>query len=262
MNIRKKHIIITVCISFVSIVLAVLALSLRLFTDTFGKPKYIRIESYAEKSFMKIDEVEDLWLHNPSEFTLKNIKYCNKLNHLIIVSFTGLDDLSFLSDLNITSLTLWIKCSDWGGISELKKLRKLQIYHSDFSDLSLLSDMTELEELTLQTTASVNFLDLSDLINLNSLAIDVGNNDISDVSKLTNLKKLDLYRCNNVNDFSFLKRMDEVEELRLDRLCIYDYSFLFEMNSLKCLDLFEQELNDNMISDLQNKGVTVIVSSG
>lgn len=52
--------------------------------------------------------------------------------------------------------------------------------------------------------------------------------------------------------------MDNIEELYLQCLDIEDYSFLTEMKSLKSVKIWEIPLDDEIIKELQDKGVAVV----
>ena len=104
--------------------------------------------------------------------------------------------------------------------------------------------MNNLEELTIQTTSVVDFSEIIELHKLSEISIDVGNTDISDISKLTQINTLDIFRCSNLDNIDFLKSMDNIQVLSLDRLCIDDYFALTQMKKLKCVKLFKIYTDD------------------
>ncbi|MDE7294373.1 MAG: hypothetical protein K2N72_08110 [Oscillospiraceae bacterium] len=244
------------------IILTVLTVSivlLKCFTDILGAPLYIydTTGSYRTgKDFYKTDEVYELELRGPSKNTLNHLKYCSNLKKLTI--FAKLDNLDFISDLEITDLFVFVECNDWSKIGTLTHLKRLDVFRSDFNDVSLLREMSELETLHIHSQEIVDISHIGELPKLNDLDICVQNDDISDISNCTNLTSLGIIGCPNITDISFLKDMDNVKELLLQGLNIEDQSFLTEMNGLESVDIRYMQIEDEIIRELQDKGVTVI----
>ncbi len=245
-----KKIIIILAVLTVSIVL------LKSFTDILGAPEYIYADDYTDNVFYKVDEVEELELWDPSQYTLKHLKYCGNLKRLVISS-TPYDNLDFISDLEITYFCIVAECRDWSKISTLTHLNELTIAFSDFDDVALLQSMSELESLYLSCRGTVDISRIGELPKLNELSICAQNDDISDISKCTQLTSLSIFNCKNIKDISFLMDMDNIEEIYLQSLDIEDYSFLTKMKSLKTVKIWNIPLGDEIIKELQDKGVDV-----
>lgn len=237
---RIKTVILKIVLLFSTIIITFL----KCFTGVLGKPIFILVDNHSGKSIVKTSSLVNIDLVDPSQFTLSNLKYCSNLQTLCLITHSEYENLNFIGDLKITSFYFSGECKDWSKLNELIHLKTLSISYSNFDDLSLIKDMNNLEELTIQTTSVVDFSEIIELHKLSEISIDVGNTDISDISKLTQINTLDIFRCSNLDNIDFLKSMDNIQVLSLDRLCIDDYFALTQMKKLKCVKLFKIYTDD------------------
>lgn len=237
---RIKAVILTIILLFSAIII----IFLKCFTGVLGKPIFILVDSYSGKSIVKTSSLVDIVLMDPSQYTLSNLKYCSNLQKLYIITNSEYENLNFIGDLKLESFSFGGECKDWSKLNELLDLKTLKIYYSNFDDLSLIKNMNNLEELKIQTTAVVDFSEIIEFHKLSKISIDVGNTDISDISKLTQINTLDIFRCPNLDNIDFLESMDNIQVLSLDRLPIDDYSALTQMEKLKCVKLFKIYTDD------------------
>ena len=138
--------------------------------------------------------------------------------------------------------------------ADLLKLTRLAA--RDVEDLTGLEFATNLSELYLNGLVSRggnNLSDISRLKNLRNLQrLQLNANNISDISPLKNLTKLtDLYlNANNISDISPLKNLRNLLGLELDDNNISDISPLKNLRKLRKLDLDGNNISD--ISPLKN----------
>lgn len=254
----KKKILIIAAVIVVSVSLVFI----RKYTDILGVPGYIRVEDNPVYVFEKADKIEKLELLYPSEYELKikSLKDYINLKELIISTdniYVPYENLDFISDLDITYCCILGECRDWSKISTLTHLNYLSICRSDFNDVSLLRAMSDLETLCIDSDETVDFSQIEDLPKLNKLEICTPNNDISDISQCAQLTSLNIHGCKNIKDYSFLKDMDNIKELNIEYFNITDNSFLTEMKGLESVTIWHIQLEDEIIKELQDKGVTV-----
>ena len=74
---KKVFIIITAII--VMAVFSAAIVIMKKYTDIFGAPEYLYMNDCPVIDFKKVDEVEKLELWDPSQYTLKQLKYCSNL---------------------------------------------------------------------------------------------------------------------------------------------------------------------------------------
>lgn len=139
------------------------------------------------------------------------------------------------------------------GIQNLTSLTDLNLTSNSIGDISSLSGLTSLMDLNL----TFNFIsDISSLAGLTSLTVlRLGDNMISSISTLsglTSLTELSL-RINTITDISALSGLTSLTQLRLDANTITDINTLSGLTSLTGLWLFENSISDiSALSELTN----------
>ena len=163
----------------------------------------------------------------------------------------GLEDLSQLAGLTgliRLSIANNEKLSDVSPLAGLINLEWLDLHRCDsLSDISSLAGLTKVEYLNLNHARRVSDYSLAPLSSLTGLRrLRLAENRISDVSSLsalTNLVRLDLPR-NEIVDLSPLAGLTGLRELYLHANRISDVSSLSELINLEWLDLRVNQIAD------------------
>ena len=101
-----------------------------------------------------------------------------------------------------------------------------------FTDIFILSDLNQLEELNLSGNSQIT--------------------DFSPISKLVNLRSLDLFSC-DITDIGFLTELKNIQELSLSNIEIENLNVLSALTSLEILYLTESDLLDaSVLGELIN----------
>ncbi len=160
--------------------------------------------------------------------------------------------------------------NDIAKIGRLKNLRALSLHSEYTDDLNAISELYSLEELDLYSCAEVyDWSFLSNLHSLKYLAINRStfhNNDLNNLKELQQLKKLNIngctvssidnisccpqleelaLMCSDVSDLSELKNMKKLSYLQISHMNIENFEFVYDLNSLKTLYLFDVQINYN-----------------
>ena len=116
-------------------------------------------------------------------------------------------------------------------------VKTLWVNHCLISDFSPISSLSSLEELSL--TACTNLTDLSFLSGLNLIRLDISYcehlADLSTLTELHNLKSLRLFEEWEIDDFSVLSTLTELEDLRLLGTNFDDLTLLQSLSHLETL---------------------------
>jgi hypothetical protein len=189
---------------------------------------------------------------------------------------SDLADLTSLdaSDRNITDLSgleyctplteLWLGDNEIGDITTLSDLTNLELLNlngNQVDDISALSDLTNVNYLYLADNEIRNITLLSNLVNLGkhhffsippSEDLNLSNNQISDISPLSNLTSLEwvVLDDNNISDITPLANLTNLTKLSLSDNQISDISHLASLTNLVMLHLANNQIDD--ITPLSN----------
>lgn len=197
------------------------------------------------------------------------IEGANFLLGLINLTSLGLsnkktENTSLLSEqTSLISLDLrGNQIEDASFLSGLTSLTSLDLTSNKIEDASTLSGLTNLISLNLTGNQIKDARFLTSLTRLTSLNL-TGNNirDPRFISKLTNLRYLNLKSNHNIQDYSFLPKLNDLNSLNLSNNRILDASFLSELTSLLSLNLTGNQIrNTSFLSKLTN--LTSLVLAG
>ncbi|MDD3818297.1 MAG: CotH kinase family protein [Actinomycetota bacterium] len=204
----------------------------------------------------ELKELEYLNIHSNREIEsiapiadLTNLKTLIMRNVNIRNEVELLKNLKNLERLNIRNCDI----PDISFIAGLTKLKELDLrYNNDVVDISALSNLKELEYLDLYSNKYVESIaPIADLANLKTLIIEnlYRINDIELLGNLKNLQILDMHDC-RVQDISFISRLTNLKELNLSYNNARDFSPLGNLNNLEILDLSSTGITD--LSSLKN----------
>ncbi|MGN0606826.1 MAG: leucine-rich repeat domain-containing protein [Oscillospiraceae bacterium] len=207
--------------------------------------------------YYSVQETNDL---TPDD--LKMLKYMPNLTSLNVCQnsiddLTEIGKLTQLEELYIGGGDVFEKPDDYSPLENLVNLRKFVFLGAEkFNGFEYLENMPELKNLTL-TARDITTDDIKAIARLNSLEkLNLGLctiNDTSLLSECVNLK--DLYiSYTKINSLDFLKNLDNLDITHTEA---DDYSALLEMDNLKHLYVAENQLSEDIISKLEEKGVEV-----
>lgn len=221
---------------------------------------------YFDKLYEKSDEIlENIdYTQNLTSEDMAALKQMPNLKYLDITlnSVTDLTEIGKLTQLEGFALgggVLISKPKDYSPVGNLKGLKYfcgLGLY--DLNDLTLFEDMDDIAYFELTATDIKNGLDVicekEDLLYLNLFLCT--SEDFSPIGKCSKLKHLDISET-NAADLSFLKNLTELETLDISGINAEDYSVLADLPRLKRLDARYNEIPQEIIDELTEKGVTV-----
>jgi Leucine-rich repeat (LRR) protein len=158
----------------------------------------------------------------------------------------GISDLTPLASLNnLTRLDLESnRISDVSPLANLTNLTNLFLHNNRISDITPLANLTNLERLNFAINNINDISALANLVNLRSLDFSGNITDISPISDLTRLEIL-FITSSQVSDIKPLADLTNLRLLNLERNQISDISPLANMTNLEWL-----LLNNNEISDI------------
>ena len=172
------------------------------------------------------------------------------LIHLNISHSKAVHEFGPLSVLtNLTSLYVqYTKVSDIAALETLKRLKVLSISNTAVSNLSVLPALTSLCKLDLEYCRGIAESPLSRLSlpsqRLHTLNIsDCNLTDISGLSTLVCLRKLNLSNNNHIIDVSPLNVLVDLRWLNLSKIGARDFSVLDSLSSLHYLKLDSNEMH-------------------
>ena len=170
----------------------------------------------------------------------------DKINDLEIEGAKN-TDYSYIS--NLPSLKIFkIKCekTNLNFIRSIKNIEELKIYFRPTSDDIFENKYYDKENLILN---DIKFLNNLKILDLSAMAFD----DISSLSNLSSLEKLNLNYCTVLKDFSSLKKLTKLKFLNLSNSNIKDIDFLKNLKSLIELNIASCDSIENLkpISNLK-----------
>jgi Leucine-rich repeat (LRR) protein len=217
-----------------------------------------RIEDISPLS--QLSELRELGLENNDITDLSPLSENSKLSSIKLGGNSRLSDLSPLSDLNITSISLSdTNLTTLSAISVITTLESLNLENRNIEDISSLSNLLNLQSLYLDKNSITDLSPLSNLTKLKYLFINEnGVEDISALSSLVNLTYLSL-NSNGVKDISVLANFIDLKALYLNKNSISDISSLSNLTQLETLHLGTNSISDiSAISNLENLSILQI----
>ena len=188
--------------------------------------------------------LKKLWFKNLNVTDFSKVKYLTNVKEIYFENLNKDADISAISNLtnleNITFENLKLKTYP-NSLSNLTKLKEIIMRNTNFKNVSSLKNLTNLEKLTItgqglsyphnekeEQLTDENIKDLSTLTGLTLL--NLSHNQITDLSSIKNLTKLDhlsLDDNNNLESLDPIKDLIKLEELSFS---------LTKVNSLKPLE--------------------------
>ena len=243
----------------ISVLVLIIVITLKLFTNCLGKPRYIYLEYWngeIDKRFVNVDEVTEVWLGDETEFTRNKIKYCENLEYLAY-SPHNFQDLNFIDNPTLTDLYIFGEGDDWSALGNCKSLESISIYESNFSDISLLLNMKNLKSLIIDTTHNLDFSGVDSLSSITSFTVKSPMIDMNDVCRLQSV--MELYLCGGeIVDFHVIAEMERLESLYLYDIELTDFSSIYNIPSLQLLGLRNCNIPEDVKEKLLEKGVEVV----
>lgn len=190
--------------------------------------------------------------------SLKGIGFCENLEYLSIGNKNQITDISPLSGLNLSMLSIYdSQISDLSPLSGLSSLESLNLSSSRISDISALGRLNNLTTLSLTNCNISNISALSNLVNLQQLQL--AGNQISDISALENLTNLNMLwlQNNNISKLSNLHKLTKLSNSSMggaDEETIIETLYTsFRGNQIKLSDA-KANLPDQLVSDAEWMG--------
>ena len=175
------------------------------------KLKNLRIYGeYDDYGFLnEIPSLESVYVRVTKEMPLDSLFECSAVTSLEIEGFADLNGIEKLTKLE--NLTINFREPDLAPVGKLKNLKYLKIYcHTEVKNISALGNLSTLEELFLHS---------------------LENNDWNFLSKLKNVKKLNVMYVENIYNEDIMQ-MPWLEELSMSEV-MTTYSLIGEMPNLK-----------------------------
>ena len=152
---------------------------------------------------------------------------------------------------------------DIDHIGKLIHLKRLKISIDDEINLSPLGNLVELESLDINIQYGCS-ADLSFVVNMSQLQrlhMTVGGNvDLSPLGNLNDLRKLSIDTWGDELDLSFLRKPNQLEEVIIDKGTIEDLSLFQNMPNLQRLDVsYIDDCDLNYLADLNNLETLAII---
>ncbi|WP_299315732.1 leucine-rich repeat domain-containing protein [uncultured Aquimarina sp.] len=213
---------------------------IKLDTTNIIENKKIEELSFSDHINLSKNDIENLYtLEN-----LKSLSFKNKTFKLDFCFLTQLEKLNFKYNKGVTNL------------NTLHNLKELLIISLSESNLINLSNLESL--ITLRLTRG-NFISVEGIENLKIERLDINYNnkikDINPIGKLSNLKVLNIEKCKQLTDFSFLKGNETIKELFVDNLDSIE--FISSMPNLEKINFWFSK-DGNMKPLLESKSLKQI----
>lgn len=194
---------------------------------------------------LTLPNITELDIEWDTSLDIRQLEIFPKLNSLTLHADRDITDLTPLTNLNLTQLTLSASgVRDISKLTQLDNLESLSIYASNLTDISPLTQLQQLEYLNLDIHDDADFSSLSELFSLKSLQLSKQYiHDISFLSGLMNLESLILDR-NDIVDITPLSRLTNLIELELDFNDITDLSPLSNLIKLESLSISNMDIGD------------------
>jgi len=183
---------------------------------------YFKYVKHIELNNTNIKDISNLW----------NI-------HTIYLENTNLKDISCLTETRILNVTN-------AGLYEIPYLPKIEILIADFNTITNYSNILHIKDISLRgniiipnifkNAISANFsgcpyfIDVSELYNLSNLNLSY--TSVKNVSKLSNVRYLNLHNCVYINDFSFKNTIMMNDTLILSKTVIKNTDLFVNVKNL------------------------------
>ena len=156
---------------------------------------------------------------------VKNAEEISQLSNLeqLSIGIFKLDSFDFINELNadLKKLSITTTFSKKPSIKFLSKFSRIESLYLEgqTNGISEISKLTELKELTLRSITVPNLDFLQYLKNLWSIEIKLGGiKNFAALTKLQNLKYLELWQINKLSDISFISDLNELQYLFIQSL--------------------------------------------
>ena len=190
------------------------------------------------KWLSKLTRLKYLYDYSGRNFDFNDIKNMDSLTHLgIMDTEVDSDEIELLRDSCDLKCFVMISCylENSASLGELDRLVYLNLKNSRVSDLSFLSKLNNLTE-----------LDITDVKNAENY---------SAIAYCRNLTELDISGT-DITDISFLKDLDKLESFRAEGVAADDWTVLYELPSLKNVDS-DGTIPEEIKAQLEERGVKV-----
>jgi Leucine-rich repeat (LRR) protein len=220
-----------------------LSLALKLYPEHLNGLKSMTIEGPWHESFIQYildNKIEALYLNFANKWFCNDYSFLSKLKTIKRIGIldapsTGFEALEEMDSLVDLSISCYFKSK-----IDFTKLVNLKYCSLDwYKGTESILEATSLTHLYIDEFKAKDFSKLADLKNLEILAIKNSNiEDISCLSSLINLKKLELINCKKLTDFTPIKSLTNLEWLSIDGTKeVGNIEFVRNMTSLKILDV-------------------------
>ncbi|HAN22017.1 MAG: hypothetical protein A2Y15_01190 [Clostridiales bacterium GWF2_36_10] len=231
----------------------------------------------------QLPNIETLFIYNMKISDTTPLKSLKNLNDLRLIN-TGIKDIEFIFHLDNleTALLCENKITDLSPVANHPNLKSLDVSNNRIKDISTLEGCSNLQWLCIENNeitdisvisklpsiraivATGNMIkDISSLSGKSFESVFLGNNMISDIIALSNMKSLnhlDL-SSNNITTIDAIAEDTEIYFLILDDNPISDLSPILGMKRLYTLNIWNTNVNDEEISEIIRMFPNCVVNS-
>lgn len=204
--------------------------------------------------------LSDISIDDPEKIGQLNQLHYLFLSNNNINDFSWIDNLTLIKELRIyndaidsiefiTNLTqieilkiISNQLSSIPNISQLTKLHTLKVWDNELTSIDSISTAQNIENLALGN----NHISEISAINSNIKGLDIRNNDIVDITHLSNLKALEVLNIsqNKISNINALSSLSKIKKLVLSFNNITDISTLSSFHNLEHLELEYLDITD------------------
>jgi len=148
----------------------------------------------------------------------------------------NLDPIAGLVNLTELDLSINTHITDISPLAGLKMLQILNLSDNEIGNIEPLAELTNLKELNISQNGKYE--------DVGGERVYIGISDISPLSGMTSLEKLDFSRCGRISDLTPLSGMANLSELDAERASIENIGTLAGLTSLSVLNLSSNEIRD------------------
>lgn len=193
-------------------------------------------------SFLKIKSKKNWLLYLIVVVFVAVVFYCGYVNRLF-VKIDGDIVLSTLKSYSISGSN--VSDDDLSDLKYLKNLNHLHIFAPEITNIEFVGEMKELNYLYVESSKIKNFNVISKCENLEILRLcHTKLTNLKDLKYNTELKVLDVYTGNPLNDISDLVYLVNLETLSVSSTEITDISSIAELENLTFLELANAKISD------------------
>ena len=178
-----------------------------------------------------------------SSYKITDYSVLGKCKNLesVLIHATPIDNLESLTCIEQLQLLCIDQCNNVEDIDDLKNLKHLKTLRISSEKIHDISSISELKELTTLELSKTNITDISPLY---------------DCKKLTSLN---LFGNRSLKDISGIEQLDKLESISLSGTSIKDFEPLLKLKTLKKVIVSRGQIDEKIIRELENKGVTVVM---